>query len=280
MKILLIGGQGFLGKMTRISFERGEIKCFSAGRSKENDFYLDLMDPESISSALDKSKPELIVNFAGAFEGKDKKSLTVNSEGPKNLINAIERSMEKSKLIHISSATEPRDPNYLSLFESKYSESKYIGTQSVFNAANVGQVEAKIVRVHNCYGAEQPRNRFVSWVINQAESKEEIYLNYPNRVRDFCLVSEAATAIASISTIFATRPSKQMEEVGTGVGISLKDAALEICDVLNADRRLVKMPDNEELDMHPSEIARVSDQSGGLCKTTFKLGITRLFERN
>lgn len=280
MKILIIGGRGFLGKTTRKSFERKEIECFSAGRSKENDFHLDLMDSKSISSALNESKPELIVNFAGAFEGKDDKSLTVNSEGPKNLIKAIERTLENSKLIHISSATEPRNPNHLSLFESKYSESKYIGTQNVLNAVNVGQVEAKVVRVHNCYGPEQPSNRFVSWVINQVQSNEGFYLNYPNRIRDFCLVSEAATAIASISTKFVASPSKQIEDVGTGVGISLKDAAFAICDVLKADRGLVKIPDNEKVDMHPSEIAQVSDQGDGFCNTKFKIGITELFERN
>lgn len=278
MKIVLIGGQGFLGTATRSSLEEFGLECRSAGRSERNDFYLDLMNPESISEALANYQPDLIVNLAGAFESTEYKSLIVNSEGPKNLIGAIESQLGNSKLIHVSSATEPRDLNYDSFFESKYSESKYIGTKSVFDAVDSGRIQAKIVRVHNCYGKGQPRNRFVSWVIDRMQSNQNVYLNYPNRIRDFCLVSEAANGVASISSKFLTSPSPEMEEVGTGIGISLLDATREVCDVVNADRNLIRVPDTENIDMHISEIARVSEQDDGFCNTEFRLGITKLLK--
>lgn len=280
MRIILIGGKGFLGGMTREAFERAGIDCVSVGRNNSNDFHADLMDFGSIAYMLLALKPDLVVNFAGAFEGENSGDLLVNSEGPKNLVSAIGRFFNNTKLVHISSATEPSDPNYPYKFESRYSQSKYMGTQTVYDATKAEYVQAKIVRVHNCYGVGQPQNRFVSWVINQAKLNEPVHLNYPSRVRDFCLVSEAALSISNISTTFLLGASNDTEEVGTGIGISLKDVAFEICDALDVDRSLIRKPKVKEVDFHPTEIANLSDQASGLCSTTFKTGITDLLGGN
>jgi len=71
-----------------------------------------------------------------------------------------------------------------------------------------------------------------------------------------------------------------IEEVGTGQGISLKDAAIDMCRILGVSDELVITNLNNRIDAHPKEIAVFSGSSKGKCTSSFSEGILRVLGEN
>jgi nucleoside-diphosphate-sugar epimerase len=280
MRILLIGGRGFLGKYVQKELQRIGIECISAGRNAENDIILDLLSKDSVHQSLLSIKPEIVINMAGAFENEPGSKLEVNSIGPSNLISSLVGVPNLPKLVHIGSATEPRINEETGYFESQYSRTKYIGTRDVHVAIEARQIQGKIIRVHNCYGIGQPRNRFIAWASEKLKNQEPITLMHPDRVRDFCLVEEAATAISKLIQEDDFSPESSFKEVGSGAGITLRDAGRVLCNYFSVPKSLVLESMGKELDYHSYEVARVEKSSSGHCKTNFNEGIIQTFGDN
>jgi nucleoside-diphosphate-sugar epimerase len=181
----------------------------------------------------------------------------------------------RPRLIHIASGTEPRVKSEEIRFESPYSESKFIGTSAVQLAQDKGDVDARIIRVHNCYGKGQPTDRFVSWAASKLSKQEEISIRYPERIRDFCLVSEAAQKISEIAISDDESSDSIVVEVGTGLGLTLKNVALKICETLNVKSSLVTNLNGDLEDPHPVEVAETQGDTAGVCKIEFHEGIQK-----
>jgi nucleoside-diphosphate-sugar epimerase len=273
MPAVLIGGSGFLGSYVRKELLRSGFKCYTAGRNKSNDVALDILDVDSLSKVFLDLKPDIVFNFAGTFSKTNLSDLKVNSEGPKHLIDSLFQLSCKPRVIHIASATEPRIDSEDLRFESTYSESKFIGTNVVRLAAEKGDIDARIIRVHNCYGKGQPVDRYISWATNKLVKKEKISIRYPDRIRDFCLVDEAAQRICEIANSGKTSSELKYVEVGTGLGLTLKAVAIEICETLNVEKSLVTALDSEYEDPHPYEVAESQESTLGKCKIEFHEGI-------
>jgi nucleoside-diphosphate-sugar epimerase len=274
MLAVLIGGSGFLGSYVKSELLQNGLKCYSAGRSESNDLILDILDVSSLGKLFLGIKPDIVLNFAGAFSKNDESGLRVNSEGPKCLIDSLLPLSDKPRVIHIASATEPRIGTRGGVkFESKYSESKFIGTNVIRLAGERGDIDARIVRVHNCYGKGQPADRFISWATSKLMSGEEISIKYPDRIRDFCLVDEAAQRICEIATSEKKSSELNCVEVGTGLGLSLKTVAVKICETLNVEKSLVTVLDPDLEDPHPYEVARTQESILGKCAIEFHVGI-------
>jgi nucleoside-diphosphate-sugar epimerase len=273
MPVVLIGGRGFLGSYVKNELVRSGFECYTAGRNQSNDVILDIMDVGSLSKAFLGIKPSIVINFAGTFSKNDESDLRVNSEGPEHLVNSLFPLRDKPRVVHIASATEPRIESGEVKFESKYSESKFIGTNVVRLAAEKGDIDARIVRVHNCYGKGQPSDRYISWAASKLMQKEKISIRYPDRIRDFCLVDEAAQRICEIATADEESSGLNYVEVGTGLGLTLMDAAVKICETLNVEKSLVTSLDSEYEDPHPYEVAKNQGSILGKCKVEFHDGI-------
>lgn len=278
MPVVLIGGRGFLGSYVKNELLRSGLECYTAGRNQSNDVVLDIMDVESLSKVFLGIKPSIVINFAGTFSKNDKSDLRVNSEGPEHLVNSLFPLSDKPRVVHIASATEPRIESEEVKFESKYSESKFIGTNVVRSAAEKGDIDARIVRVHNCYGKGQPSDRYISWATSKLMQEEKILIRYPDRIRDFCLVDEAAQRICEIATADKESSRLNYVEVGTGLGLTLKDAAVRICETLNVEKSLVTFLDSEYEDPHPYEVATNEGSILGKCKVEFHDGIRKTLE--
>lgn len=280
MKILLVGGNGFLGRSLSTSLKAFGHEVFSAGRDSANNYQMDLLSKTTISQALLTVKPDLVVNLAGAFESGSSENLNVNSLGAANLADSIENISKEIYLLHISSATEPRNFSEGMNYESEYTRTKHMGTQAIKDAITNEGLNARIARVHNCYGQNQPANRFVSWALNKLRRNELITLQHPLRIRDFCIVDEAAHGLTMMINGIEMWQPGLIEEVGTGQGISLKDAAIDMCRILGVSNELVITNLNNRIDAHPKEIAVFSASSKGKCPSSFNEGILRVLGEN
>jgi nucleoside-diphosphate-sugar epimerase len=278
MKVLLIGGTGFLGRHTMQEFLVKGVEAKSAGRSLKNDYYVDLLLPKTLSNVLKSFNPDLIVNLAGAFSASKSQNLEVNSLGARNLVNVLsQKHFDGTPLIHISSATEPRLLTNQPLFESTYSESKFLGTKEVGLAIRMGKLSGALIRLHNCYGSDQPIDRFVAWAYLKLKAGEQINLKFPKRIRDFCFVKDAARCLVTLATEDKSVYSDEMREIGSGVGRSLHQVAFEIADFLKTSPNLIIDSEYTSEDNHPIEVAELLAGDSGKCATQLRDGLILSF---
>ncbi|MBD0691015.1 NAD-dependent epimerase/dehydratase family protein [Streptomyces sp. CBMA123] len=109
MRILLLGGDGFLGRhaVTVLRTLPGAT-LLSAGRRPTHDLRLDLGTAQvgPLGEELAALAPDVVINFAGAVAGSAVKLAEVNARGPAVLCEALALGAPKARLVHIGSAGE------------------------------------------------------------------------------------------------------------------------------------------------------------------------------
>ncbi|MFJ9693193.1 NAD-dependent epimerase/dehydratase family protein [Kitasatospora sp. NPDC101183] len=109
MKILLLGGDGFLGRhATAVLRSLPGATVLTAGRRPTHDLRLDLATAQAgpLGEELAALAPDAVVNFAGAVAGSAVKLAEVNARGPAVLCEALALGAPESRLVHIGSAGE------------------------------------------------------------------------------------------------------------------------------------------------------------------------------
>ncbi|MFD4659298.1 NAD-dependent epimerase/dehydratase family protein [Kitasatospora sp. NPDC058444] len=109
MRILLLGGDGFLGRhATAVLRSLPGATVLTAGRRPAHDLRLDLATAQAgpLGEELSALAPDAVVNFAGAVAGSAVKLAEVNARGPAVLCEALSLGAPKARLVHIGSAGE------------------------------------------------------------------------------------------------------------------------------------------------------------------------------
>lgn len=280
MRVFVPGGTGFLGAaVTRELTSRGH-EVLVGGRSALADVPMDIrsIGQDELANILDQTSPDVVLNLAGAGLGgstvEPQVLHQVNSLWPALLADHIRR-RGKPNLLHVASSTELITDDH-GRYESAYSESKAEGSSVVQHLHAAMPEQVALVYAHNVYGSTQPTPRFVRWLIQQALSKSEVSLRYPDRVRDFIHVDDAAEAISQSLLAIGTSQSK---EIGTGMGTSLKEVARLVFALLGADENLIVEKPAGRLDPFTATVAnpdnllgsRPMELSEGIHKTVSQL---------
>jgi len=195
----------------------------------------------------------------------------VNSDATIHFARILSNLQNPPTLIHIASSTEPIGNVQP---ESLYSKSKAEGTAAVITALSQTQIPFKVLRIHNTYGPMQPEGRFVMSLINKFCNNEEVHLNYPDRVRDFCLIDDVSQHIVKLVTQKHTGISHN--EIGTGTGVTLIDAANMICKTVGASESLITSNSSEVFDPNSSQVADKLLNGFCKCETTLQGGLNIL----
>lgn len=271
-RVLLLGGTGFLGQAVRAALEVDGAQVTTVARSTTADVRIDATDL-SLVAALLGDGPDVVVNLLGAglaAGSADPETMTaVNALFPSALYHLLAEQRPQCLFVHAASSTE-RLPDQTA-DESEYSRTKHEGSERLRAAVRVGGPDVRILTIHNTYGPGQPAARFVAATIARLRSGEGIALAYPDRIRDFVLVSDVASAIAAAAQGWG--PVEQ--QVGTGIGTSLRDAALTIAEVLGQPSALVTTGTAPLADPNPVTVCPVVGGTLGLCATGFRDGIRR-----
>jgi nucleoside-diphosphate-sugar epimerase len=282
MRILLLGGSGFIGSALAGHLRSGDHEVVTLSSSSNADVQLDLCEPEAIESYLASAPFDTVVNMAGAGLTSGTADLRtmelINSELPPRLFRALaaRESSAGVHLIHAASSTE-RLPGHES-DESEYSRTKLAGTSmleaelmdSTHNSQS-SNVHVSICRVHNTYGPGQPGGRFIAYVINQLKSNRPVVLLHPDRIRDFVFLDETVGGIELLVGAGLSAPTRA--ELGTGVGLRLRECATHIADTLGRPSDLVIDGDSSTNDPNPVTVASERFGSLGNCRTDFAQGL-------
>ena len=286
MRILLIGGTGFLGSAVSDKLKSRGHTVLSTGLTRKGDLKLNLLDVSGVKSVVNTADWDAIINFAAVLTPiatnpqtmeKWETGYKVNAQGPRILAEAVALGRSNPLIVHIASATEPDSASPIP--ESRYSETKSEGTHQFRQAVSKYELKAKVAVVHNVYGLGQDNRRFLASAIENLQKNKTVHVQYPFRVRDFCLRREVAHAIGSLVDgegpgLVATKPAHV--EIGTGVGVTLADAVRTVAKLLGADESLITYGNELRHDVHPVRIANVDPTGFKICKTLFQDGIQRV----
>jgi nucleoside-diphosphate-sugar epimerase len=272
MKILVVGASGFLGGFTVNELQRRGHEVIPAARSAAGFLQLDITDESACRAVLESGRYDCVLNLAGrgvtAGTSNDLDMNDTNVRGAVFLARAAARLAEPPWYLHASSSTEPLPG---ATPESIYSTTKAQGTALTSNTLEQAGVPHAIVRIHNTYGPGQPAGRFVVDLVSRLTAGDPVVLNFPDRVRDFCFVTDIAEQLAAL----AERPRGYAAavEIGTGIGTSLWDAATVIRERLGAAAALVSRSRDALPDPQPFQVADSEAASFLACATPFADGV-------
>jgi len=272
MRILVLGGGGFIGRHLCSYLRKSSYEIIQTGHTSSDLPKLDILQFENLGEEISRIKPDVVINLTGRLvrENPSGDDFIVNSDGPKNLVNAIKQMEFDPFLIHLASSSEPRR-NELTP-ESEYGKTKSLGSEFVKLSLEKKYIYGIIICAHNLYGRNIPRDKLIPQIFLAAMRDENILLNYPNRVRDFVYIEDFVDIFFKIiSNIeYLKKENIKYLEVGTGHGTSLLDLANEIYSKVG---RTFTSNISEETDNNPHRILERHPRFDTTCKTELKIGL-------
>ena len=280
MRALVIGGSGVLGAAVLRELQAGGHTC--AGTSSSPDargmLHLDLREAAQVGSFFSSQMFDVVLNAAatGVIRGSAtlQEMTLVNDRGAGTVAEVLARLPQPPRLVHLASATEPRAGGAA---ESPYAESKAAGCARVREVAGTHMSPVIIARVHNVYSAQRVPGRFISDALDAALQERELVLEYPDRVRDFCLLDDVAACVAELA--LGEPPPTREVEIGTACGVSIHDAAREVYSATGRSPALVRRATKGAEDPHPVEVADPQRPGFIRCRTLLAEGLEQVVRR-
>jgi len=235
MKILVIGGNGFLGGAIArcLSIAGHEISVVSRTVPTTESFAffsIDLFKVEEVRELIKVVKPEVVIQSAWITGKSDYRNSPLNrryySATKSLMLNCAELGV--THFIGIGSCAEYGVTNFSCnsgvsqlLATDSYSKEKIETFNSLMKIANFTGLNFTWVRVFQPYGQGQEEKRLLPTLIRCARTREKFFIEHPNAVSDWIQKSDVADALKFIVEENIRGPL----DVGTGEGTSNLDLA-------------------------------------------------------
>ena len=245
---LVFAGTSFLGRFVRAALQARGVRVVATSRRPVPDsdtLVGDLADPEFASSALEATRPDWIVNCAGAAATSDPvDQLLLHVSATRQLLAAVHRIVPRSAVVLIGSAAEygEIEAERLPIREDcppapsgSYGSSKLEQTRLADAAARERNLRILVLRPFNILGPGLPEHYFAAALARRlasarrAERPGEFPVRNLQATRDFVDVRDVAEAVAGLlETQAATPGAMRLFNVATGRETSLLSVATHL----------------------------------------------------
>ena len=274
MRVLLLGGTGFLGHHLVDELKLMGYSTVSASSSHRADVVVDLSIIGAVKDVIDAAQAQVVINLAGTGLPSSRSKVTdqvmwrINTRLPSEVYRVLVQARKEVHFLHVASALEAVPD------ESTYALTKRRGSERLSFLMEQGlgsDVRANILAMHNLYGPRQPTERFVSDTIRCAREGRRILIHHPHRARDFVYVQDAVEAIVSIIQAPPTAPKTQI--VGTGRKTPVVEVAYRILELMGADPNLIGVKERPPSIAEPEADEYFRGFEQYLCKTSLEEGL-------
>ena len=295
MKILVTGGAGFLGQelIARLAITRSNqvyiFDSFAHGSSlakvlpKRKNVHPavvgNIRNYYDIFRVIDRDQPDVIIHLAAFVtrpESVDNFRLCaeVNYVGMANLLDACSVVRKKPSKIIFASCEAARDP------VSHYGISKRGCEDLLHLVAPLLGIDAISLRFSEIYGLSKSfsSSSLINFLVDMMLLERDIALYNVTEERDFVHISDAVRACESALVLNA--PAVNRIDIGTGVGISIKNLVSQIKDVVGFQGRLKFLDDPRvKVTRSVADPLLARELMGFECIADFAIELDRLIRR-
>jgi nucleoside-diphosphate-sugar epimerase len=236
MKVLIIGSEGFVGRnVLSVVQSDPNLNVVSAGRSKSVDYNINLLERESIHSALTDARPDVIVNCAGIVTNTD--DAYKNGVFCRNLLEAVLKlGKPYPKIIVSGSAAEygvvedvgnPVSEDVPLYATSKYGKSKVEEEKIALNFAEKYSIDVVVARIFNPIGPDMGEKFLVTSLLKQLMrvrngEVQTISISRGDSLRDYIDVRDVAGALHRLA-IADKKNRRAVYNIGSGRSTSNRE---------------------------------------------------------
>jgi len=299
MKVLLVGGLGFVGKhfvkkyadaANLVILSTHQDALTNAAFVKDHRLSVeigDITDGTKVRDVMLRHSPDVVVHLAaltGVRKCNDNPStaFSVNVYGAYNVAMGCVAS--KSKLIFISSrevygeslSDQTREDDLL-LPNNVYGLTKLLGEKIVLWTGSKYDLDYTILRITNIYGPGGDQYA-VQAIIKKALLGERIQILGGSQQMNLIYVDDVVDAVLGCLT--GANSSRQVFNIGSYDSISVEDMVSRILRLLDVSTKLERLPmrEGETLSFRPS-LEKSGRLLGWRPSTTFASGLRETVER-
>lgn len=270
IKVLVIGGTGFLGKEFCVFLKKKKVQVFSLSRKKpkiknklDEVKYIqaDISKKKALYKKLDKlNNINYVVNFGGEVDHKNSKKV-YNSHylGVKFLAEYFLKS-DISKFLQVGSSMEyghcksPQQEKGKCKPISNYGKAKYLSTKFLINLNIKKNFPATIVRPYQIYGPRQSGNRLIPYVIKSCVKNLKFPCSHGKQQRDFLYITDFLEGVFKLMQS-NKKTNGQIFNIGYGKPFNIKRLIQLIQNKIQKgqpDFGAIKMRKEEDLKTYPN----------------------------
>ena len=273
MRVLITGVTGFVGShLARELVDKGHdvfgVTKFSTSRDMKGlNRYLqdvtlltcDIADNHSVTNTLKTADMDAVVHLAALSPVRDSfekpfSYIQTNVVGTLNIAHALMNlpDADKRKMIYASTAEVYGIQKVKPIMEdaqlnpsSPYSNTKAMTDMYLRMLSSTYGFNVTVMRCTNTYGRTLDTSFYIEYVLTTMLKKQKVYIGAPNSERDYMYIVDHVNAYVKALENFDVKG--EAFNAGTGEGISNKDIAYKIADMVGYDKKniiLGKYPPN------------------------------------
>jgi nucleoside-diphosphate-sugar epimerase len=248
-KILVVGGNGYLGKFLVKVLRENEADIFVISRNCEqsnSQFTVDITNFDETYKVIQKIKPDIVYHLAANISrNRDftiyEEMATVNVQGTLNILKSLEGIdahfiFTSSSEIYGNNAS-PFHENQIPKPVSPYSLTK-INAEILVQTYSTNQSKKFTnLRVFNFYGESMPEGFFIPQMIQSLKKGEDFLMTKGEQVRDFLYVGDVVKAL--VLTAKNTSSYGETMNVCSGKGTKLSQLAAAVNTSMKTKAKIV-----------------------------------------